>query len=476
MPDGVTIPALVKAAAGGGGRGMRDRARSADELAGAIEAASREAQSAFGDGTVFVEPYIERGRHVEVQIMGDTHGNVVHFGERECSIQRRNQKVIEEAPSPGITDDDPRRRCCDGALALARHVGYQNAGTVEFLVGDDGTINFLEVNTRLQVEHPVTEAVTGLDLVELQLWSPPASRCRSPQARRRASTGTRSRSASSPRTRPRGWLPSTGTITAFEIGDGVRVDTGFRAGAVVSADYDSLLAKVIAHAPDQDAGGAHAGHGRCATPRSPACAPTSTRWPTSCSSPTSSPAARRRRTSTDHPEVLTARRSGRRRTLALAARRRVRRRAADRAADPVLGFAPSGWRNLRTQGQRETWIDLDAPATSITSSSSCTGATGRRVHLGPWPHPTDDGSLSPDERGRLDVRLLDRTPTRQVVEVDGMRSAVDVRIEPSRRARRRRWSSRAARRVRDRSSGRRRSPITTPTSGAAGRSPRCPAR
>ncbi|MFA9565424.1 MAG: biotin carboxylase N-terminal domain-containing protein, partial [Acidimicrobiales bacterium] len=139
VPQDVTYPTLVKAAAGGGGRGMRV-VRRAEDLADAIEGAAREAASAFGDGTVFLEPYIEDGRHVEVQIMGDTHGNVIHLGERECSIQRRNQKVVEEAPSAGI-DAETRRSLCDGALALARHVGYQNAGTFEFLVGGDGVVN-----------------------------------------------------------------------------------------------------------------------------------------------------------------------------------------------------------------------------------------------------------------------------------------------------------------------------------------------
>ena len=161
------MPALVKAAAGGGGRGMRI-VRDTAELAESVEAASREALSAFGDGTVFIEAYLEHGRHIEVQIIGDAHGNVVHLGERECSIQRRNQKIVEETPSPSI-DEAVRTALRDGALALARHTGYRNAGTVEFLVGADGTVAFLEVNTRLQVEHPVTEAVTGLDLVELQL-------------------------------------------------------------------------------------------------------------------------------------------------------------------------------------------------------------------------------------------------------------------------------------------------------------------
>ncbi len=165
----VTYPALVKAAAGGGGRGMRV-VDSPAELDQAVVAASREAEAAFGDGAVFVEPFLERGRHVEVQVFADRHGSVIHLGERECSIQRRNQKIVEEAPSAGISPE-VRAALCDGAVALARHVGYLGAGTFEFMVSADdaATITFLEVNTRLQVEHPVTEAVTGLDLVELQL-------------------------------------------------------------------------------------------------------------------------------------------------------------------------------------------------------------------------------------------------------------------------------------------------------------------
>jgi propionyl-CoA carboxylase alpha chain len=144
VPTDVPLPALVKAAAGGGGRGMRI-VRRREELDDAVRAAAREAESAFGDGTVFIEPYLEHGRHVEVQILGDDHGNVVHLGDRDCSVQRRNQKVLEEAPAPGL-DDVTRAALAEGALALARAVGYRNAGTVEFLVGEDGTINFLEVN------------------------------------------------------------------------------------------------------------------------------------------------------------------------------------------------------------------------------------------------------------------------------------------------------------------------------------------
>ena len=219
------------------------------ELDGAIGAASREAQSAFGDGTVFLEAYIERGRHVEVQIMGDAHGTIVHFGERECSIQRRNQKIVEEAPSPGITDD-LRAQLHAGALALAKQVGYQNAGTVEFMVGeaDDGAplIALLEVNTRLQVEHRVTEAVTGHDLVELQLRvaaGEPLGLTQDAIAVSGHAVEVRL-VAEDPAA---GWLPSTGTVTEFACD--TPLDSAVAAGSVVSADYDSLLANLVAHAP-----------------------------------------------------------------------------------------------------------------------------------------------------------------------------------------------------------------------------------
>ena len=209
--------------------------------------------SAFGDGTVFIEPFIERGRHVEVQILGDQHGNVVHLGDRECSIQRRNQKIVEEAPSPGISDD-VRATLHDGALALARHVGYVGAGTVEFMVADsaDGEpmITFLEVNTRLQVEHPVTEAITGIDLVEIQIGVANGDALPFTQDDI-AFDGHAIEVRLVAEDPASGWLPSTGTVTEFEIPGDVRVDTGFRAGSEVSPDYDSLLAKVIAHHADR---------------------------------------------------------------------------------------------------------------------------------------------------------------------------------------------------------------------------------
>jgi propionyl-CoA carboxylase alpha chain len=425
VPEGVTFPALVKAAAGGGGRGMRI-VRSADELAAAIEASSREALSAFGDGTVFVEPYIERGRHIEVQIMGDSHGTVIHLGERECSIQRRNQKVIEESPSAGITPA-VRTVLCDGALALARAIGYHGAGTVEFLVGDDGAVNFLEVNTRLQVEHPVTEAVTGLDLVELQLLVAAGEPLPVSQADIRIDGHAIEVRvvAEDPAV---GWLPSTGTVATFEIGEGVRVDTGFRAGAVVSADYDSLLAKVIAHAPTRT----QAAHTLARALRTSQVAGVRTNIEAMANvllEPDFLAAATPTAYLVEHPEMMLHRplADG---GVALLLGAVFALEQHDRATDAVLGFAPSGWRNVRTQGQRERWVDLTSGVEHHVEFV-LHGRDRATVHLGPWPTPTEDGSLSPDERVRADVRLLDRTPTRQVVEVDGIRTLVDVRIEPS---------------------------------------------
>jgi acetyl/propionyl-CoA carboxylase alpha subunit len=241
-------PVLVKASAGGGGRGMRVVERDAD-LADAIVSASREARAAFGDGTVFIEPYIARPRHVEVQIFGDTEGTVVHLFERECSIQRRHQKIIEECPSPGVTSAI-RAELCAAAVTAGKAIGYIGAGTVEFLLLPGGRIAFLEVNTRLQVEHPVTELVTGLDLVRLQLLvadgQPLPAEVVDPQChghaievRLYAEDPTRS------------WQPSAGRLHRFSVptGPGVRVDSGVEDGTDVSPYYDPMLAKVIAHAP-----------------------------------------------------------------------------------------------------------------------------------------------------------------------------------------------------------------------------------
>ena len=244
----VGFPLLVKASAGGGGRGMRV-VRAAGEMRDALEAARREAAAAFGDDRLLLERYVERPRHVEVQILGDAHGSLVHLGERECSIQRRHQKLIEESPSPAVS---PALRSAMGesALRLARAAGYRNAGTVEFLLDDTGAFSFLEVNARLQVEHPVTEAVTGLDLVEQQLRIAAGEPLGFGQADvRLEGHAIEARIVAEDVTA--GFLPATGTVTAFDVADHVRVDTGIGPGSTISPFYDSLVAKVIAHGPDR---------------------------------------------------------------------------------------------------------------------------------------------------------------------------------------------------------------------------------
>ncbi|WP_344332255.1 acetyl-CoA carboxylase biotin carboxylase subunit, partial [Streptomyces globosus] len=253
------LPLLLKAAAGGGGRGMRV-VRDLDALGPALDAAAAEARSAFGDGEVFAEPYVERGRHVEVQVLADGHGTVWALGTRDCSLQRRHQKVVEEAPAPGLSDG-LRRTLHEAAVAAARAVGYRGAGTVEFLLDADGRPCFLEMNTRLQVEHPVTEAVHGVDLVALQIRiaegaalppEPPEPAGHAVEARLYAEDPAQD------------WRPQAGTLAAFDVpaaaapapvpgtagsSAAVRVDAGYAAGDRVGVHYDPMLAKVVAHAP-----------------------------------------------------------------------------------------------------------------------------------------------------------------------------------------------------------------------------------
>ncbi|MFC8174863.1 biotin carboxylase N-terminal domain-containing protein [Streptomyces sp. NPDC057325] len=236
------LPVLVKAAAGGGGRGMRIVRELAD-LPRELESASAEAASAFGDGEVFVEPYVEDGRHVEVQLLCDAHGTVWALGTRDCSLQRRHQKVIEEAPAPGLPAA-LEASLLDTAVRAAKAVGYVGAGTVEFLVAD-GRAHFLEMNTRLQVEHPVTEEVYGVDLVALQLSvaeggklapETPAPRGHAIEARLYAEDPAR------------GWAPQTGLLRLFGVPDGVRLDTGYASGDAIGVHYDPMIAKVTVHA------------------------------------------------------------------------------------------------------------------------------------------------------------------------------------------------------------------------------------
>jgi propionyl-CoA carboxylase alpha chain len=241
-------PLIIKASAGGGGRGMRV-VRAKAEFASLLEVARQEAHAAFGDGTLFVEPYLETARHIEMQILGDTHGNVVHLFERECSIQRRHQKLIEESPSVAL-DDNLRRALASAALRAAREIGYVNAGTVEFMLAPDGRFYFLEVNTRLQVEHPVTECITGLDLVRLQILVAAGESL--PAEVHSASVRGHAIEARLYAEDPRqDYQASAGRLHRFHLPEeaGIRVDSAMGETAVISPYYDSLLAKVIAHAP-----------------------------------------------------------------------------------------------------------------------------------------------------------------------------------------------------------------------------------
>ncbi|MEJ3742056.1 biotin carboxylase N-terminal domain-containing protein [Actinomycetes bacterium KLBMP 9797] len=237
------LPVAIKAAFGGGGRGLKV-ARTLDEIPALFESATREAVAAFGRGECFVERYLDQPRHVEAQVLADQHGNVIVAGTRDCSLQRRHQKLVEEAPAPFLTDDQ-RKQIHESAKAICREAGYHGAGTVEYLVGQDGTISFLEVNTRLQVEHPVTEETAGIDLVREQF---------------RIADGERLRLLTDPEPRGhaiefringedagRNFLPAPGAVTRLRLpsGPGVRVDAGIEEGAVIGGNFDSLLAKVI---------------------------------------------------------------------------------------------------------------------------------------------------------------------------------------------------------------------------------------
>ena len=237
------LPIAIKAAFGGGGRGLKV-VRDRDEITAAYESAVREAEAAFGRGECFVERYLDKPRHVEAQVLADTHGNVIVVGTRDCSLQRRHQKLVEEAPAPFLTDEQ-RDRIHAAAKAICKEAGYHGAGTVEFLVGLDGTISFLEVNTRLQVEHPVSEETTGIDLVRqqfriadgaaLEITTDPVPRGHAIEFRINGEDPGR------------GFLPAPGTVTALRLptGPGVRVDTGIDSGSVIDGNFDSLLAKVI---------------------------------------------------------------------------------------------------------------------------------------------------------------------------------------------------------------------------------------
>ena len=245
----IGFPVMLKASAGGGGRGMRI-VNNPDEFEGAFQTASAEAAAAFSVPDLYLERYIRKPRHIEIQIIGDKHGNVVHLGERECSIQRRHQKLIEESPSPAL-NEKLRAKIAGVAVEAGLAIGYDNAGTVEFLLDDSGGYYFMEMNTRIQVEHPVTEMVTGIDMVKTQIAV--AAGKKLPFRQEDVSFHGHSIECRINAEDPETFLPSPGIITAFNVpkGPGVRVDTAIHEGGIIPPNYDSLIAKVIVHGNDR---------------------------------------------------------------------------------------------------------------------------------------------------------------------------------------------------------------------------------
>ncbi len=246
------FPVVVKASAGGGGKGM-NIVRDPEELPATMERAAKEAQQYFGDGRIYIERYLESARHIEVQVLADRHGTYLHLGERECSLQRRFQKIVEEAPAPALDDAD-RRQLCETAIGIARSAKYCNAGTVEFLYVGPGEFFFLEMNTRIQVEHPVTEAITGIDLVAAQLDIAAGAPLQISQDHV-TFEGHAIECRVCAEDTDAGFVPATGRVLLLEepTGEGVRCDSGIYSGQSITAAFDPMLAKLIAHGSDRDA-------------------------------------------------------------------------------------------------------------------------------------------------------------------------------------------------------------------------------
>jgi acetyl-CoA carboxylase biotin carboxylase subunit len=242
-------PVLIKASAGGGGKGMRI-VRNEDEMAGSFEMATNEALNAFGNGDVYIEKFVEEPRHIEIQVLGDQHGNVIHLGERDCTVQRRHQKLIEETPSPFI-DDEIREAMGEAAIKGAKSVNYEGAGTIEFIVDKNKKFYFMEMNTRIQVEHPVTEQVTGVDLIREQIAIAAGMKIKKRKVKASGHSIECRINAENP---DKNFAPSPGKITAFHVpgGLGVRVDTHAYAGYVIPPYYDSMIAKLIVTADDRE--------------------------------------------------------------------------------------------------------------------------------------------------------------------------------------------------------------------------------
>ena len=423
--EGVGFPLLVKAAAGGGGKGMRI-VESADALAEAVASAQREAKSGFGDDRVFLERYVARARHVEIQILGDAHGNVVHLGERECSIQRRHQKIIEEAPSPRV-DAALREAMGEAALRLAKALDYQSAGTVEFLVDDEsGEFFFLEVNTRLQVEHPVTELVAGIDLVREQLRiadGEPLGYSQDGVSFSGAAVEARLY-AEDP---ANGFLPATGTLFAFQPAHSplVRWDSGVVAGSVVGTDFDPMLAKVIAHAPTRKEA---AGKLALALERTHLGGVVTNREFLVATLRT--PEFLAGDTTTDFIDRVSPRRA-----LELSGEEIGRYaktaamwiQGANRAQAPVLSAAPSGWRNARLPDQEATFVHRDGEVEvryRIVRDGSVRFGDGSQGRVHAW----SDDSIDIEVDGRRARARVTRAADRIVV--GGPSGDVDFVIKP----------------------------------------------
>ena len=353
----IGFPLLVKAAYGGGGRGMR-LVRDPAELPEAVSRARSEAASAFGDGTVFLERFVEDPRHIEVQILGDTAGTVIHLFERECSIQRRYQKIVEECPSPAV-HEGLRAALTKAAVAAGQAIGYTGAGTVEFVLDRDESFFFLEVNTRLQVEHPVTEQVTGLDLVELQLRIA-AGEPLPPQARDARVSGHAIEARLYAEDAAAGFVPATGVLHRFAIPEapeapGIRVDAGVADGSVVSPHYDAMLAKVIGHGRTRAEAARRLAR---ALQRAEIHGVTTNRdllvgilrEPEFLAGGTDTGYLTRH-----DPAALTAAAAPAGTTTLHALVAALARQAVNRAQAPVLGSLPSGWRNVRSAPQQVTY-------------------------------------------------------------------------------------------------------------------------
>ncbi|WP_446211743.1 acetyl/propionyl/methylcrotonyl-CoA carboxylase subunit alpha [Micromonospora sp. IBSANI012] len=433
-PDQITdFPVLVKASAGGGGRGMRV-VRDAADLAEAVASARREAAAAFGDGTVFIERYVERGRHVEVQIFGDTHGTVVALGERDCSIQRRHQKIVEEAPA--VVGPQVRQRLHEAAVVAGRAVDYVGAGTVEFLLAPTGEFFFLEMNTRLQVEHPVTEAVTGLDLVRLQLLVAEGEPL--PVAATPPTDGHAIEVRLCAEDPAQGFRPATGTLHRFAVPGvtgafaptkGLRLDSGVTDGSTVGVHYDSMLAKLVAWAPTR-AEAVRALAGALARAEFHGVATNRDLLVRVLRSAEFAAAEADTGFLDRHPEVFAPLLPADRWPLAALAAA-LASAAARRAEAGVLAGLPSGWRNVPAFSQVTRYAGPDGGEIEVRYRLDRTGALAQ-WHTDPGVTSTDGPSAGAERAGAdrsgqpPTVALVEATPDRVVLDVDGVRRAFRV--------------------------------------------------